>query len=71
MHCQNMEVFRNTSVIFSDNLMNEMHPFKSNTDMTSHLELPNRETVSLNKDMPIYSLLSLYSNDENLYNSLI
>ena len=37
---------------FSDNLSEWNAAFKSNTDNTSHLELPNIENVSLIRGMP-------------------
>ena len=49
MHCQNMEVYHNTFVISQTDARNEMHPSNPNTDITSHLELPNKENISLNK----------------------
>ena len=44
MHCQSMEVCHNTFMIFQIVTKNEMHP----SNLTSHLEFPNKAKVSLN-----------------------
>ena len=46
---QSMEVSHNFSLSFPIILMNGMHLFKSNTDSTSHLEIPYTHNVSLIK----------------------
>ena len=49
MHYQSMEKIPQYFCDFSDNHKEWNASFKSNTDMTSHLELPNNENVSFNK----------------------
>ena len=46
---QSKEESHNISVIFLTIAKNEMHLSNPIPDMTSHLELPNNENVSLNK----------------------
>ena len=49
MHFQSKGVFHSISWNLSDNLNEWKASFKSSTDNTSHLELPNTENVSLSK----------------------